>query len=77
MSHKSEMAGPFIRGDTIINKHFTFTFILKDMSSIPDLGPGNSLSVIRPSHTPPPIKTVHDFAIYTNDLQNKAVSTTK
>ena len=27
MSHKSEMAGPFNRGDTIINKHFTFTFI--------------------------------------------------
>ena len=24
MSHKSEMAGPFNRGDTIINKHFTF-----------------------------------------------------
>ena len=23
MSHKSEMAGPFNRGDTIINKHFT------------------------------------------------------
>ena len=22
MSHKSEMAGPFNRGDTIINKHF-------------------------------------------------------
>ena len=27
MSHKSEMAGPLNRGDTIINKHFTFTFI--------------------------------------------------
>ena len=26
VSHKSEMAGPFNRGDTIINKHFTFTF---------------------------------------------------
>ena len=24
VSHKSEMAGPFNRGDTIINKHFTF-----------------------------------------------------
>ena len=24
MSHKSEMAGPFNRGDTIINKHFTY-----------------------------------------------------
>ena len=24
MSHKSEMAGPFNRGDTIINKHFIF-----------------------------------------------------
>ena len=24
MSHKSEMAGPFNRGDTITNKHFTF-----------------------------------------------------
>ena len=30
VSHKSEMAGPFNRGDTIINKHFTyyFTFVL-------------------------------------------------
>ena len=27
VSHKSEMAGPLNRGDTIINKHFTFTFI--------------------------------------------------
>ena len=26
MSHKSEMAGPFIRGDTIINKHFTLLY---------------------------------------------------
>ena len=26
VSHKSEMAGPFNRGDTIINKHFTFYF---------------------------------------------------
>ena len=24
VSHKSEMAGPFNRGDTIINKQFTF-----------------------------------------------------
>ena len=24
VSHKSEMAGPFYRSDTIINKHFTF-----------------------------------------------------
>ena len=24
MSHKSEMAGTFNRGDTIISKHFTF-----------------------------------------------------
>ena len=24
MSHKSEMAGLFNRGDTLINKHFTF-----------------------------------------------------
>ena len=24
VAHKSEMAGPFNRGDTIINKHFTF-----------------------------------------------------
>ena len=23
----SEMAGPFNRGDTVINKHFTFTFL--------------------------------------------------
>ena len=28
VSHKSEMAGPFNRGDTIINKHFTFTLLL-------------------------------------------------
>ena len=27
VSHKSEMAGPFNRGDTIINKHFTLLFI--------------------------------------------------
>ena len=27
VSHKSEMAGPFNRGDTIINKHFTFTLL--------------------------------------------------
>ena len=27
VSHKSEMAGPFNRGDTIINKHFTFIAI--------------------------------------------------
>ena len=26
VSHKSEMAGPFNRGDTIINKHFTLLF---------------------------------------------------
>ena len=26
MSHKSEMAGPFNRGDTIINKHFLLTY---------------------------------------------------
>jgi hypothetical protein len=26
VSHKSEMAGPLNRGDTIINKHFTFYF---------------------------------------------------
>ena len=25
VSHKSEMAGPFNRGDTIINKHFYYT----------------------------------------------------
>ena len=25
VSHKSEMAGPFNRGDSVINKHFTFT----------------------------------------------------
>ena len=28
VSHKSEMAGPFNRGDTIINKHF---YILVDL----------------------------------------------
>ena len=28
MSHKSEMAGPFNRGDTIINKHFLLYFPL-------------------------------------------------
>ena len=27
VSHKSEMAGPFNRGDTIINKHFTLLFL--------------------------------------------------
>ena len=26
VSHKSELAGPFKRGDTIINKHFTLLF---------------------------------------------------
>ena len=26
VSHKSEMAGPFNRGDTIINKHFIICF---------------------------------------------------
>ena len=25
VSHKSGITGPFNRGDTIINKHFTFT----------------------------------------------------
>ena len=35
VSHKSEMAGPFNRGDTIINKHFTFkTNILNSMVKI-------------------------------------------
>ena len=29
VSHKSEMAGPFKRGDTIINKHFTLLFCWK------------------------------------------------
>ena len=28
VSHKSEMAGPFNRGDTIINKHFTLLFVI-------------------------------------------------
>ena len=28
VSHKSEVAGPFSRGDTIINKHLTFTCTL-------------------------------------------------
>ena len=27
VSHKSEMAGPFNRGDTIINKHFTLLLL--------------------------------------------------
>ena len=26
VSHNAEMAGPFNRGDTIINKHFTLLF---------------------------------------------------
>ena len=26
VSHKSDMAGPFNRGDTITNKHFTLLF---------------------------------------------------
>ena len=29
MSHKSKMAGPFNRGDTIINKHFTLLCFCK------------------------------------------------
>ena len=29
VSHKSEMAGPFNRGDTMINKHFTIIVYLK------------------------------------------------
>ena len=29
VSHKSEMAGLFYRGDTIINKHFIFVSILR------------------------------------------------
>ena len=33
MSHKSEMAGPFNRGDTIINKHFLLHIDYKSMSS--------------------------------------------
>ena len=28
VSHKSEMAGPFNRGDTIINKHFTLLLFI-------------------------------------------------
>ena len=27
MSHKSEIAGPFNRGDTIMNKHFTLLLL--------------------------------------------------
>ena len=30
VSHKSEMAGPFSRGDTIIKKHFTLLFMIND-----------------------------------------------
>ena len=29
VSHKAEMLGPLNRGDTIINKHFTFTFYFR------------------------------------------------
>ena len=28
MSHKSEMAGPFNRGDTIINKYFLYVILV-------------------------------------------------
>ena len=28
VSHKSKMAGPFNRGDTIINKHFTLLYFV-------------------------------------------------
>ena len=28
VSHNTEMAGPFNRGDTIISKHFTFFYFL-------------------------------------------------
>ena len=31
MSHKSEMAGPFIRGDTMINNYFHFTLHLRSV----------------------------------------------
>ena len=31
VSHKSEMAGPFNRGDTIINKHFTLLYSLSSI----------------------------------------------
>ena len=34
MSHKSGMAGPFNRGDTIINKHFTFILLFSAMLSL-------------------------------------------
>ena len=32
VSRKSEMAGPFNRGDTIINKHFYLTDICYDLN---------------------------------------------
>ena len=32
MSHKLEMAGPFNRGDTIINKHFTLLYFRKNQN---------------------------------------------
>ena len=31
VSHKSEMAGPFNRGDTIINKHFTLLYLYQTL----------------------------------------------
>ena len=34
MSHKSEMAGPFNRSDTIISEHFTFIQQLKGKMKI-------------------------------------------
>jgi hypothetical protein len=33
VSHKSEMAGPFSRSDTIINKTFTFTFFIFEVNN--------------------------------------------
>ena len=34
VSHKSEMAGPFNRGDTIINKHFTSLYFYIQASGL-------------------------------------------
>ena len=48
--HKSEMAGPFNRGDTVINEHFTFTLLYGDIQEIEIIGEGSEWKHIPPSH---------------------------
>ena len=53
VSHKSEMAGPFNRGDTIINKHFSFIvnlwqiFYQKYHQSVKQFGSRSDATVCR------------------------------